>query len=348
MKTYNNLYDKICSFENIYSAYLKARKGKRYHNDVIKFSINLEENLISIRDRLVNKTYHTGKYKHFTIYEPKERKIAALPFEDRIVQHSICNIIEPLFEKSFIYDSHACRKGFGVISGSLRTTKFRRAAVDSFKNYRIYCLKGDIKKYFYSIDHSILKKLIRKRIRCSDTINLLEEIIDSSESLIGIPIGNLTSQIFANIYLNEFDHYIKDVLRIKYYIRYMDDFIILHPDKRYLKAILSKIEKYFKYKLALDLNSKTQIFLVNRRAIDFLGYIVFYDHRLLRKGNVRRTKRKFKKFQKLYYNYTINLNSIRPSIMSWLGHTKWSDSFQLVEKVLDATVFVRSSEYLVA
>jgi hypothetical protein len=295
--------------------------------------------------KLINKTYHTGKYKHFTIYEPKERKIAALPFEDRIVQHAICNIIEPLFEKSFIYDNYACRKGFGVIAGSLRTTKFRRAAVDSFKNQKIYCLKGDIRKYFYTINHSILKKFIRKRIRCIDSINLLEEIIDSSETLVGIPIGNLTSQIFANIYLNEFDHYIKDVLRIKYYIRYMDDFIILHSNKRYLKTILSNIEKYFKNELELELNSKTQIFLVNQRPIDFLGYIVFYDHRLLRKSNIKRTKRKFKKFQKLYSNYYIDLADIRPSIVSWLGHVKWGDSFQLVEKVLNSTVFIRSSKY---
>lgn len=289
----------------------------------------------------MNRTYHTGKYKHFTIYEPKERQIAALSFEDRVVQHAIYNIIEPIFEKSFIYDSYACRKGFGVISGSLRATKFRRAAVDSFKNQQIYCLKGDVRKYFYSIDHLVLKKLIRKKIKCKDTLKLLDEIIDSSGDLVGIPIGNLTSQLFANIYLNELDHYVKEVLKLKYYIRYMDDFIILHPDKKYLEEILIKIRQYLVSELKLNLNSKTQIFLVNRRAIDFLGYVVFYDYRLLRKGNVKRTKRKFKKFQKLYYNYAINLNNIRPSIVSWLGHVKWADSFQLVKNILQSTVFVR-------
>lgn len=336
-KTYNNLYSKICSFENIYDAYLKARKNKRYHYAVLKFTANLEENLISIYDELNTNTYKTGQYKHFNVYEPKERKISALQFRDRVVQHAICNIIEPIFEEAFIYDSHACRKGFGIISGVLRTTKFVRT--NSYNSDNVWCLKGDISKYFNSIDHVILKKHIRKKIKCVRTLKLLDEIIDSFGICVGMPIGNLTSQIFANIYLDKLDHYIKNVLRVKHYIRYMDDFIILSNNKEYLKMILKHVTVFLERELKLKLNKKTQIFYINkRRSVDFLGYRIWKDHRLLRKSNVKRTKRKFKKFQKLYKNYEISLKDIEPSIMSWLGHAKWADSYKLRVKIFDEFV----------
>jgi retron-type reverse transcriptase len=337
MKTYNDLYNKICSFENIYCAYLKARKNKRYHHEVLKFSINLEENLINIREELILKTYRTGEYKHFTVYEPKERLISALPFKDRVVQHAICNIIEPIFEKSFIYDSHACRKGFGVLSGVLRTTKFLRAV--SQNPGRVYCLKGDISKYFPSINHEVLKNLIRKRIKCKDTLNLIYEIIDKAGDKCGMPIGNLTSQLFANVYLNKLDHYVKNVLRVKYYIRYMDDFVILSNDKRYLNQILNNIYQFLQKELKLKLNGKTQIFLVKQRSVDFLGYRIWSTHRLLRKCNVKRAKRRFKKFQKLYKDRIISFEDINPSIMSWLGHVKWADSYKLRVKIFRSLVF---------
>lgn len=337
MKTYNNLYNQIYSFENIYSAYLKARKNKRYHHEVLSFTIDLEENLINIQEELINKTYRTGEYKHFLVYEPKERLISALPFKDRVVQHAICNIIEPIFEKSFIYDSHACRKGFGVLSGVLRTTKFLRAV--SYNSDKVYCLKGDISKYFPSIDHTVLKKLIRKRIRCKDTLNLIYEIIDKAGNNCGMPIGNLTSQLFANVYLNQLDHFVKNILRVKYYIRYMDDFVILSNDKKYLNQILVMIQIFLQKELKLILNGKTQVFLVKQRSVDFLGYRIWSTHRLLRKCNVKRAKRRFKKFQKLYKERILNIKDIEPSIMSWLGHVKWADSYRLRKKIFDELVF---------
>ena len=337
MKTYNDLYSKIYSFENIYIAYLKARKNKRYHPEVLNFSENLEENLINIQKELIYKIYKTGEYKHFVVYEPKERLISALPFKDRVVQHAICNIIEPIFEKSFIYDSHACRKGFGVLSGVLRTTKFLR--IVSQNSEKVYCLKGDISKYFPSIDHEVLKQCIRKRIKCKDTLNLIYEIIDKSGDTCGMPIGNLTSQLFANIYLNELDHYVKNTLKVKYYIRYMDDFVILSNDKKQLNQILNNIKSFLQTKLKLKLNRKTQVFLVKQRSIDFLGYKIWSTHRLLRKCNIKRTKRKFKKFQKLYKERAITLKDINPSIMSWLGHAKWADSYKLRVKIFRSLVF---------
>ena len=305
MKTYNNLYQPICSFENIYKAYLKARRGKRYNVDALNFFQFREENLINIRNKLLTKTYVTGEYKYFTVCEPKERQIAALPFEDRIVQHALCNI----------------------------TQKFDK---------QVYCLKCDIQKYFASIDHKILKKEIRRKIRCKDTLSLIDNIIDSTVFEVGIPIGNLTSQLFANIYLNKLDHYIKDVLQVKHYIRYMDDFIILSNDKEYLKMLLSKIKTFLDAELKLKLNRRTQIFLVGQRSVDYLGYKIWPEYRLLRKSNVKRTKRKFKKFQKLYKYNKISLETINNSMMSWFGHTKWADSYNLRVKVLDNLVFQRN------
>jgi len=337
-KTHNNLYIKICSFENIHSAYLKARKGKRYHRAVLKFTLNLEENLINIYEELNNKTYKTGYYKQFKVYEPKERNISALQFKDRVAQHAICNIVEPIFEESFIYDSHACRKGLGVVSGVLRTTKFLRSI--SVNSEKIFCLKCDISKYFNSIDHKILKKLIRKKIKCINTLKVLDEIIDSFGTNVSMPIGNLTSQLFANIYLNVLDHYMKNKLGVKYYIRYMDDFIILSDNKEYLNIVLKYVDKFLENNLNLKLNGKTQVFLVNKkRPIDFLGYRIWPDHRLLRKCNVKRTRRKFRKFQKLYKDYRISLKDIEPSIMSWLGHAKWADTYRLRVKLFDELVF---------
>ena len=305
MKTYNNLYQPICSFENIYKAYLKARRGKRYNVDALNFFQFREENLINIRNKLLTKTYVTGEYKYFTVCEPKEIQIAALPFEDRIVQHALCNI----------------------------TQKFDK---------QVYCLKCDIQKYFASIDHKILKKEIRRKIRCKDTLSLIDNIIDSTVFEVGIPIGNLTSQLFANIYLNKLDHYIKDVLQVKHYIRYMDDFIILSNDKEYLKMLLSKIKTFLDAELKLKLNRRTQIFLVGQRSVDYLGYKIWPEYRLLRKSNVKRTKRKFKKFQKLYKYNKISLETINNSMMSWFGHTKWADSYNLRVKVLDNLVFQRN------
>jgi len=331
-KAYKNLYPQIYDFENLHTAYIKARKGKRYAADVLKFSARLEENLIDIQNQLIWKSYRPSPYRYFTVYEPKERLIAALPFRDRILHHALCNIIGPIFENSFIYDSYACQVGRGVLAGVNRTTEFLRRARRKWG--RVYCLKGDISKFFYSIDHEILKRIIGRRIFCQNTINLMNCIIDSSESVQGIPIGNLTSQLWANIYLNKLDHFCKESLRIKLYLRYMDDFVILLPDKTFLQMILQEIKTFIQDNLRLMLNKKTQIFPVGPRPIDFLGYRIWPDYRLLRKANVLRTKRKFKKFARLYAEGSKSMADIRPNIMSWLGHCKHADTWKLRKKIL--------------
>jgi len=339
MKTYKNLYPKIYDFDNLHMAYLKARRCKRYRHDVLRFSANLEDNLIDIQNHLIWKTYRTGRYRFFTVYEPKERLIASLSFRDRVVHHALHNIIEPIFERSMIYDSYACRKEMGVLSGVQRTTRFLR---DSTRRWgRVYCLKGDVKKYFPSVHHETLKQIIRKRIACPDTLEMIDRIIDSTGEEVGMPIGNLTSQLFANVYLSELDHFVKEECGVKYYIRYMDDFVILYDDKRVLKNLLEDVEYYLRVALRLRLNDKTQIFPVGPRPIDFLGYRIFPEYRLLRKGNLRRTKRKLKKFARLYALGQISLLDVQPSIVSWIGHAQHADSWRVRNKILNNLIFTR-------
>ncbi len=341
MKTYKNLYPKIYDFGNLHLAYLKARRCKRYRHDVLRFSANLEDNLIDIQNHLIWKTYRTGRYRFFTVYEPKERLIASLSFRDRVVHHALHNIIEPIFERSMIYDSYACRKEMGVLSGVQRTTRFLR---DSTRRWgRVYCLKGDVKKYFPSVHHETLKQIIRKRIACPDTLEMIDRIIDSTGEEVGMPIGNLTSQLFANVYLSELDHFVKEECGVKYYIRYMDDFVILYDDKRVLKNLLESVDYYLRVALRLRLNDKTQIFPVGPRPIDFLGYRIWPEYRLLRKGNLRRTKRKLKKFARLYALGQISLLDVQPSIVSWIGHAQHADSWRVRNKILNNLIFTREA-----
>jgi len=335
-KTYKNLYPQIYNFQNLYKAYLKARKGKRYEKDVLQFSHNLEENLIHLQNELVWRTHQTGRYHSFYVCEPKKRLIMALPFRDRIIHHAICNIIEPFWERRFIFDSYACRSGKGTHAGANRLTQYLQRCKRNWG--RVYCLKADISKYFASIDHDVLKRLLQKRIACPDTLWLCDEIIDSTGDNIGIPIGNLTSQLFANIYLHELDELVKYTLQERFYIRYMDDFIILSPNIKHLHNARQEIEDFLWHNLRLKLNSKTQAFPVDSRGIDFLGYRIWPTHRLLRKSSTKRTKRRLRKLKALYAADQIGMDKIRATIMSWLGHCKHADTYRLRQKVLDGFV----------
>ncbi len=242
MKRYRNLWPQIIAFENLLLASKKAQKSKRFHPNVLKFNYNLESELFTLQEELIQKTYQPGKYRTFRIFEPKPRLISAAPYRDRVVHHALCNIIIPLLDKSFIDDSYANRQGFGTHRALKRLIDFARSSH--------YVLQCDIKKYFPCIDHLILKSLIRKKIKCVDTLWLIEKIIDCSneqetvldyfaednlltplERKKGLPIGNLTSQFFANIYLNGLDHYLKENVKARKYLRYVDDFALFSNDK---------------------------------------------------------------------------------------------------------------------
>lgn len=346
MKTYKNLYPRIYDFQNLYAAYLKARRGKRYQQEVLCFSANLEEELIALQNELIWKTYRTGPYRYFYVHDPKKRLVAALPFRDRVVHHALCNVIEPIFEKRFIADSFACRVGKGTHRGADRVTEFLRSAQRMWG--MVFCLKGDVAQYFASVNHHILMGILARTIACRDTLWLMKEILASGAAPddpdpVGIPIGNLTSQLWANVYLNELDQFVKHVLRARFYVRYMDDFILLAGDKPTLWGWRREIEGFLEANLRLRLNSKTDIFPISR-GIDFLGYRIWPTHRLLRKASVKRMRRALKKFQKLYREGRIGFDRINATVQSWLGHAKHANTYSLRKKILGSVTFSRSQE----
>lgn len=247
MKRHGNLFNLIVDKENIFAAYRRAREGKSWQDTVKNFENNLEENITKIHESLVNKTFVTSPYKTKLIYEPKLRTIYKLPFNpDRIVQHALMNIIEPIWNNLFICDSYACRIGKGIHSGSKRTMEFVR------KNK--YCLKCDISKFYPSINHDILFENTRRKIKCKDTLWLIQNIIYSIGGGFNTPIGNYTSQWFGNLYMNELDQILKHKYRIKHYIRYCDDFLLFHDDKKFLGEMSVVIKEFLERKLQLKLS----------------------------------------------------------------------------------------------
>lgn len=343
MKTIKNLYQSIFSFDNLLLAADKAQKGRKNSNNVANFNFNLEWELLRLHEELKSQTYQPGKYHTFYIFDPKKRMISAAPFRDRVVHHAICNIIHPIFERTFIFDSYANRKGKGTHAAINRCQYFLR------KNK--YVLKADIRKYFPSIDHEILKLIIRKKIGCAKTLWLVDLIIDNSnrqedffqyypkddlftpfERKKGLPIGNLTSQYFANIYLNTLDHFIKETLQQKYYIRYVDDFVIFDQSKEKLKQVRKAIIQFL-CRLRLTLHPNKCYITPTEKGITFLGQRIFTTHKLLKNENVRRMKKRNLQKIRLYQKGLLSGEQLEASFNSWIGHAKQADSFLLQKKV---------------
>lgn len=340
MKTYKNLYEEIYQFETLYNAYLRARKGKRQRREVLRFERDLEGNLIQLQNELMWDMYETGPYRVFHVYEPRKRLAAALPFRDRVLQHALVGVIEPIFEQRFIYHSYACRPGRGMHKGANQAQQWLREV--KREHGVVYCLKADVAKYFASINQDILLKLITVHIKCRRTIALITHILRTWHQ--GLPIGNLLSQICANIYLHLLDVFVKEELRVHRYIRYMDDFIIVHHDKQYLQSLLVKIEAFLERELMLRLNSKTQIFPVgnnNGRALDFLGYRMWTTHRRLREDSVKRMSKRMKQMSRQYARGEIDHPDIQRRIASWLGHAQHAESYTIRRIVLSKTAFKR-------
>jgi retron-type reverse transcriptase len=320
------MFGEICSFKNLHLAYLKTRKCKRYRDEILKFSYNLEENLLKLQEELLNQIYQHGGYREFIVCDSKKRCIKAAPFGDRVVHHALCNIIEPIFDKGFIYDSFACRKEKGTHRAIKRLEKFLKS-----DERKIYCLKCDISKYFGSINHRILLELIKKKIADKKTLWLIEEVLNSSEEKAetGIPIGNLTSQLFANIYLNGLDQFVKHRLRVKHYIRYMDDFLILSYNKEKLHQIKKELKEFLANELILKLHSKKANVFPVEKGIDFLGYQIFRTHRLLRKSTVKRFIKRTRRYQKMLNKKFISEEKFNNSLQSWIAYAKCGNSYRL-------------------
>lgn len=304
MKRLGNIYKDIISLENLRLAEKKARKRKSKQYGVIAFDKNAEANLIALNEMLLNKTYKTSPYTTFKVYEPKEREVYRLPyFPDRIVHHAIMLRLEKMFVDSFTADTYSCIKGKGIHAASFA---LRKALQD--KQATQYCLKLDVKKFYPNIDHDILKALLSRKIKDKDLLWLIDEIIDSAP---GLPIGNYLSQYFANFYMTYFDHWIKEVVGVKNYFRYADDIVITGATKEELHLLLAQIRDYFTNILKLEIKNNYQVFPVEARGIDFVGYVHFHDRVYIRKSIKQRCARKLAK--------GVNTTSIC-SYMGWFKH----------------------------
>lgn len=315
--TTNNIWKNVIDYESLYLAYKKASKGKRYAYESMKFRVNLEENLITIQNDLIWKTYKPEPLRCFTIYEPKQREIAAPSFRDRVVHHALVAAIEPIFEKKFVTDSFACRKGRGTHAARYRIQRFCRITKKNWGKYWI--LKADIKKFFPSVSHSTLKRVVRRTISDRQVLWLIDLIIDSYCDDIGIPIGALTSQLFANIYLDQLDHYMKDELGVRFYVRYMDDACILGRSKEELKIVLDKMRRYVAT-MKLELNHKTAI-SPGYKGVDMCGYRIWPSHVKPRKRTVKKVKSDLRGISKGYPAKEAFVRA-RIRIVSFLGYMK--------------------------
>lgn len=332
MKMLGNLYDKIISLENLRLADKRARKGKLNTYGVKVHDRHAEADILALHEALKAGTYKTSEYSTFFIYEPKEREIFRLPyFPDRIVHHAVMNILEPVWVSVFTADTYSCIKGRGIQAAADKL----RNVIDRDKPGCAYCLKIDIRKFYPSIDHDILKRIVRRKIKDTRLLTLLDEIIDSAD---GLPIGNYLSQFLANLMLAYFDHWVKEVKRVRYYFRYADDIVVLHSEKRFLRGLLADFESYLSTRLCLEVKDNKQIFPVAKdhkdstgRGIDFLGYVFYHNETRLRKSIKQNFCRKVAKLKKR--KRPVTEAEFKQTVASWWGWAKHSDSEYFINKL---------------
>ncbi len=344
MKTYNKLYEKIYLRDNLISAFQKAKKGKSKKDYVVSFESDLDNNIRLLQKELKLKIYLPHRLRKFIIRDPKTRTIHSSIFRDRIVHHVIINLIQPIYEKRFIYDSFASRKFKGTHLAVKRLKYFIRKVSSNgrkikkpFNNNSIkgYFLKADIKHYFDTIDHNILIDILRKKIKDENLIRLIKIVLENFETQTkgkGLPLGNYTSQFFANVYLNNLDYFIKHRLKAKYYIRYVDDFVILHRDKRRLEECMDKINKYLKF-LKLELHPDKSEIHALRNGITFLGYRIFYHYKLLKKRNINYFFSKLNKKLSLYSKGLMGRENLESFLQGWFGYSKFANTHNLNKKI---------------
>lgn len=319
-KKYRNLIGKILDEDNFRLAYYKASKNKKTSAGYLNFKEVAVSKLAYMRNAIEHKEYRPGAPRLFWIYEPKARPITAMPFGDRVVQHALVNILMPIFEQGFLPQSYACRKGLGMHSGAIRTQAMMRRLGKDGKP--VYALKTDFSKYFYSISREVLWRLIEKKISCRHTLWLIEQF--TPRTGYGLPIGNLTSQLWANVMGNEVDRFLVHKLKINNFTRYMDDIVVLHNSDLVLESMLGFIELFCNYQLR-QFFSKWSIDSTNR-GVNFLGYRIWPTHKLLRKDSVRKAKRKVK-----FYTENDMPEELALFKASFLGHAKWADSYNLIQ-----------------
>ncbi len=345
MKTYRDLFDKLTNYNNLLLAYEKARMRKTQKQYVIEFEKNHPNELFKLQWELLTHTYKPRPLTTFTVRDPKTRTISSSHFRDRVIHHAICNVIEPIFEKRFICDTYANRKGKGTLAALKRFDCFLRKATRNGRTISEaktgndvagYALKADIKHYFDTVDQEILISILRKKIHDEDLLALIQLILSNHQSETpgkGMPLGNLTSQFFANVYLGELDYFVKHKLRAKYYLRYVDDFLILGTDKAQLEKHRSEISHFLLENLKLELHPEKSHIVPLKGGVTLLGFRVFHHYKLLKRSNMRRLERRLSKFEAELKKGEISRECVRLSLAGWDGYARMANTYKLRMRV---------------
>lgn len=345
-KTFKHLYPRVHTFENLRAAFRLARKhGKRKKPSVAAFEYHLEPELEQLQNELIQKTYQPGAYRNFFVHERKRRKISAAPFRDRVVHHALCRVMQSIFEARFIYDSYACRVKKGTHRAILRAQEFMR--------HHKYVLQCDVAQFFPSIDHAILRGMLARYLADDDVMWLIDQILASGAGVLadeyemqyfpgddlfaanrprGLPIGNLTSQFWANVYLNELDYFVKHQLHCHGYVRYADDFLLFGDDKSELRARRVEIITFLET-LRLRLHEERAQVFPTRDGIPFLGFRLFTDHRRLRKDNARDFTRRLRALSQAYAAGELDWDKLGERVTSWVAHARFGDTYRLRQQI---------------
>lgn len=339
MKIYKDLYWSIISPQTLFRAWEIFKSDKRNNPDVTEFELNLEQNIFDLYRDLKNETYKHGPYRGFWIHDPKLRRIHKATVRDRVLHHAVFYVLNRIFEPTFINDSYSCRIGKGTHKGMEKVASMIRAVS---KNHTHPCLalKCDVRRFFDSIDHNTLLEILGKKVKDKKVFNLLYEIIESFETSRpnlferrGVPIGNLTSQVFANIYMNEFDQFMKHKLKVKNYARYTDDFVIVSDNKAYLEGLLEPIREFLKSRLHLDLHPKKITLKKHIQGVDFLGYVILPHYIKLRTKTKRKIPKKIRQIVALYKSGQMNEVAMKSSLASYLGVLSHADTYEMTKSV---------------
>jgi retron-type reverse transcriptase len=346
MKVYNNLFDRIASLENLFAAWNAFKGNKRNKDDVQRFERHLEQNIFQLHRDLTNGSYRHGPYYGFYIHDPKQRHIHKASVRDRVLHHAVVSVINPVFEETFIPTSFSCRIGFGTHKG-VDALEGKARAVGRNGTAPCFVLKCDVRKFFDSVNHDILLGILGKRIKDDAAMRLIREIVgsfSSSQSTLferkGLPIGNLTSQLFANAYMNQFDQFVKHDLKVKHYARYTDDFVVASSDRAYLESLIGPISRFLNDRLALELHPKKVSIGKLHNGIDFLGYVIFPEHRLVRTKTRRRMFTKFAAKITASRGGTASGGSLAASLQSYLGVLSHANALQLADEIQNLTWFL--------
>ena len=334
MAAFLDLWKEVCSYSNLELAFKRARKHKTLKPYVLEFEADLANNLSLLRTELLFHSYTPKPLETFILHDPKTRKISKSDFRDRVVHHALCNVIEPLFEKCFIYDSYANRKGKGTLKAIKRFEHFKRKVTHNFTTL-IFVLKADVQHYFEEVDHAILLKILRKKIKDKRVIWLIRKILDnySAKEGKGMPLGNLTSQFFANVYLNELDQFVKHTLKKKYYLRYVDDFVILHISKAELEKCFRAIGNFLQKNLALELHPTKSRIVPLQRGTEFLGLNIFPHHQLIKLKNIRKFYQKFHQLCQEYDQGKVDYDVVYDFLEGWMAYAMNAHSYFLRKRI---------------